>query len=262
MFSTVGKIPGGGHGTPLQYSCLENPTDRGAWWAAVHSVAQSKTWLNWLSTAHVCFISTQWSMSGILLLGMEGHFPPCYWAWRVTSLHASKPFSNFLFYSMSKSWVRPTMQSPPIPSAPPLLHPHLLSLSTSFCSNQECLPPAKNTLVSGPLHPLFPRCSHLSPSICRNHHVLSLGLCLDSTLEPWREHLHRDPFLTSPLVYSVCPYDMRHQLTYYICILWFTNKRYTIINICVSPLQCVNPQILSILLSGVSLEPRTMPGTQ
>ena len=32
--------PGGGHGNPLHYSCLENPTDRGAWWATVHGVAR------------------------------------------------------------------------------------------------------------------------------------------------------------------------------------------------------------------------------
>ena len=32
----LGRSPGGGHGYPLQRSCLENPTDRGAWWAAVH----------------------------------------------------------------------------------------------------------------------------------------------------------------------------------------------------------------------------------
>ena len=31
-----GRSPGGGHGNPLQYSCLENPMDRGAWWATVH----------------------------------------------------------------------------------------------------------------------------------------------------------------------------------------------------------------------------------
>ena len=37
---------GGGNGTPLQYSCLENPMDRGAWWAAVHGVAKSRTWLS------------------------------------------------------------------------------------------------------------------------------------------------------------------------------------------------------------------------
>ena len=35
------RSPGGGHGNPLQYSCLENPMDRGAWWAAVHRVAKS-----------------------------------------------------------------------------------------------------------------------------------------------------------------------------------------------------------------------------
>ena len=36
-------IYGEGNGNPLQYSCLENPVDRGAWWAAVHGVAQSWT---------------------------------------------------------------------------------------------------------------------------------------------------------------------------------------------------------------------------
>ena len=35
-----------GNGTPLQYSCLENPMDRGAWWAAVHGVARSQTRLS------------------------------------------------------------------------------------------------------------------------------------------------------------------------------------------------------------------------
>ena len=42
--------PGRGHGNPLQYSCLENPMDRGAWWATVHRVAKSQTQLNRLST--------------------------------------------------------------------------------------------------------------------------------------------------------------------------------------------------------------------
>ena len=36
-----GRYPGGGHGNPLQYSCLENPMDRGAWWATVHRVEKS-----------------------------------------------------------------------------------------------------------------------------------------------------------------------------------------------------------------------------
>ena len=38
-----GKSPGEGHGNPLQCSCLENPRDGGAWWAAVYGVAQSRT---------------------------------------------------------------------------------------------------------------------------------------------------------------------------------------------------------------------------
>ena len=37
--------PGEGNGTPLQYSCLENPMDGGAWWAAVHGVGKSRTQL-------------------------------------------------------------------------------------------------------------------------------------------------------------------------------------------------------------------------
>ena len=51
----AGSIPGlgrsgGGHGNPLQYSCLENPTDRGAWRAIVLKVAKSQTRLKKLST--------------------------------------------------------------------------------------------------------------------------------------------------------------------------------------------------------------------
>ena len=38
-----GRSSGGGNGNPLQYSCLENPMDRGAWWATVHRVAKSQT---------------------------------------------------------------------------------------------------------------------------------------------------------------------------------------------------------------------------
>ena len=42
---------GEGDGTPLQYSCLENPMDGGAWWAAVHGVAKSRTRLKRLSSS-------------------------------------------------------------------------------------------------------------------------------------------------------------------------------------------------------------------
>ena len=41
----LGRSPGGGNGNPLQYSCLENPMDRGAWWTVVHGVAKSQVQL-------------------------------------------------------------------------------------------------------------------------------------------------------------------------------------------------------------------------
>ena len=42
----LGRSAGEGNGTPLQYSCLENPMDGGAWWATVHGVAKSQTQLS------------------------------------------------------------------------------------------------------------------------------------------------------------------------------------------------------------------------
>ena len=42
---------GEGNGNPLQWSCLENPRDGGAWWAAAYGVIQSRTWLKWLSSS-------------------------------------------------------------------------------------------------------------------------------------------------------------------------------------------------------------------
>ena len=45
-----GRSPGGEHGNPLQYSCLENPMERGAWWATVYRVTKSRTWLKQLSS--------------------------------------------------------------------------------------------------------------------------------------------------------------------------------------------------------------------
>ena len=47
LFNMLSRfVSGEGNGNPLQYSCLENPMDRGAWWAAAHGVAKSWTGLN------------------------------------------------------------------------------------------------------------------------------------------------------------------------------------------------------------------------
>ena len=47
-----GRTPGGGNDNPLQYSCLENSKDRGAWWAAVRGVEKSRTRLKQLKHKH------------------------------------------------------------------------------------------------------------------------------------------------------------------------------------------------------------------
>ena len=61
LISGLGRSPGGGHGNPLQYSCLESPMDREAWWATVHQFSKSSMWLKQLSmliiisdVEHIC----------------------------------------------------------------------------------------------------------------------------------------------------------------------------------------------------------------
>ena len=72
-----GRSPGGGHGNPLQDSCLENPMDRGAWQATVHRVTKSRAWLKWLSThAHI------------------------YWAGQKVCLHFNKFFGQPNIYTL------------------------------------------------------------------------------------------------------------------------------------------------------------------
>ena len=53
LISEFSKVAGERNGNPLQYSCLENPVDGGAWWAAVHGVVQGQTRLKRLSV-HAC----------------------------------------------------------------------------------------------------------------------------------------------------------------------------------------------------------------
>ena len=64
-----GRSPGGHHGNPLQYSCLENPMDGEAWQAMVHRVAKSWTRLKWLSThIHMRSCSNCHSVTGLFHL--------------------------------------------------------------------------------------------------------------------------------------------------------------------------------------------------
>ena len=74
------------NGNPLQYSCLENPMDRGAWWAAVYGVAQSRTWLSDF-TSYISFVQGEICaeffvcLFVFLIMGKSewGSNPVCWW---------------------------------------------------------------------------------------------------------------------------------------------------------------------------------------
>ena len=61
--SGSGKSPKKGNGNPLQYSCLKNSMERGAWWATVHAISKSQTWLN----MHACIQKKIWIIKGKLI---------------------------------------------------------------------------------------------------------------------------------------------------------------------------------------------------
>ena len=62
------SIHGEGNGTPLQYSCLENPMDGGAWWAAVHGVDRNQTQLRDLTFTFLHW-RRKWQLTPVFLLG-------------------------------------------------------------------------------------------------------------------------------------------------------------------------------------------------
>ena len=59
--ASVGRSPGGGNGNPLQYSCLENPMDKGAWRATVHAVEKRWTKLSDLARTFTLCRQVQWT---------------------------------------------------------------------------------------------------------------------------------------------------------------------------------------------------------
>ena len=73
---------GEGNGNPLQYSCLENPRDEGAWWAAVYGVAQGGTRLKWLSSSSSIEIQNIY----LLVRKTEVYIQICNWIKYITDL--------------------------------------------------------------------------------------------------------------------------------------------------------------------------------
>ena len=75
---SVSGDTGEGDGTPLQYSCLENPMDGGAWWAAVHGVAEGQTRLrDFTFTFHFCALEKEMAThSSVLAWRIPGMAEP------------------------------------------------------------------------------------------------------------------------------------------------------------------------------------------
>ena len=70
-----GRSPGGRHGRPLQYPCLENSTDRGTWWATVHWVARTQTQLKLLIMhTRMLWKSTKWKFTLMKTVELENEF--------------------------------------------------------------------------------------------------------------------------------------------------------------------------------------------
>ena len=134
------RSPEGGHGNPLQDSCLENPMDRGTWWATVHRVAKSQTGLNDLAQ-HISVHSYRTTLGVCVVTGLPCDC--CIWGRRASgspiflSLHYShssivKGFTHMHWDRSTHIFAKPqaSFEHPPTSLVPMvqsgLPNPHLL----------------------------------------------------------------------------------------------------------------------------------------
>ena len=89
LIPELGRSPGGGHGNPLQCSCLENPMDSGAWRAMVHRVTKKRSQLTWLN-AQACTEEALQGLGPPASPGMSCTHSPLF-----SALHSQRPFSGW-----------------------------------------------------------------------------------------------------------------------------------------------------------------------
>ena len=135
----VGKIPWSRKCNPLLYSCLENPMDRGAWWATVHGVAKSQTWL---SMHHLLHLQTLWPVP---MLIPSAELCCCCWSlaksclfvtpWTAALQFPSPPLCPGVCLDSCplSRWCYPTISSS---AAPSCFCPQCFSASGSFPVSQ------------------------------------------------------------------------------------------------------------------------------
>ena len=150
-----GRSRGGGHGKPLQYSCLENPMDRGAWQAPLHRVTQSRTQLKQLSLhTHISLRSsrsvsrpvvsssvTLWTVACSAPLSME-FTRQAYWNGLLFPTPGELPHTRIEPRS-------PALQASSLPFKPP---GKPISLSSDFYSQTSWYPQFRRRFKMKPLH--------------------------------------------------------------------------------------------------------------
>ena len=136
------RSPGGGHGNPLQYSCLENPKDGGASWAAVHGVTKSQIWLRDEEQQQVdkALLKTSKGVSFLTLsdVYIRSFLYPFY-TLKKTLLHKSSKWSSLFSGPRSKF-------SPPVAKNPSFIHGNFSV-------------PNKNSRFSGYKQLLYSKCN-------------------------------------------------------------------------------------------------------
>ena len=146
----LGRSRGGGHGNPLQYSCLENPMQRGDWWATVPGVTKSQTWLRyWAHTS--ALLEGQEDKGSMILMRWRKLLWPIYGrpnerCWRPKG--CIKPLSIC-------STPSPAHPSPQISPKPRTLniHPHLTHNFTLPLTSQAAMDCKASHKVFPPVHP-------------------------------------------------------------------------------------------------------------
>ena len=164
-----GRYPGGGHGNPLQYSCLENPMNRGPWWATVHRITKNWTWLSiWAQPTnfqrpHSCPIACSMVVKAASKLAL-----------RVIALKQSISYTTIHMPGLNRQSKGVWKDDPFLPKVS-VEYSWYLALQTSFeesCPQHGVRPPL-----------LLPTCTVVLPSLWRTCSKIPRG-CLKQRTVP------------------------------------------------------------------------------
>ena len=140
-----GRSPGEGNGSPLQYSCLENPMDRGAWQATVHGVAKSRTYWASLSLSDIhtlilgaCEYHLSWQ-KGFSRCDKVKDFEMGRLFWIIQTCPKYNPFKKHIWYTDRSGGDKVTSEAERLTAEAEEWYDHKLrtSVATRSCKRQE-----------------------------------------------------------------------------------------------------------------------------